>query len=392
MTKEQKNTNIKIVFALTLIHFTGDFYSSFAIPLFPVFVDKLSLSMAQIGLIAGIVRLLAFIVQPCIGYLSDRYQTRFFALGGLLLTITFIPLSGIAPSYLLLTLVLAIGSIGSSMFHPSVTGMIPLYGGKNAGFSMSIFNTGGILAFGLGPLFITWYVSKYGLSYMPVTMLFGLPLMIFLARTVPVPISEGLNRSGFFGSIKDAIGKVWKSVALIWIVMVLRAVVGQSFLTFMPVMLTKTGYSLVSIGIIISLFITAGTFSGLIAGYLSDKIGFKPIFYFSYILMTPALLLFLYLPGNWVFVSASLAGFLLLATMSIAVVMAQTLAPKGRSIVASLMMGFAYGTGGAISPLVGKLADIFSIEQVLFYMAFIPILILIPIFFFPNIGPGSKIK
>jgi len=51
------------------------------------------------------------------------------------------------------------------------------------------------------------------------------------------------------------------------------------------------------------------------------------------------------------------------------------------------MMGLAYGLGGVLSPLTGKLADIFSIQTMLFNMAFIPLLTigLGLIFFFPNI-------
>ncbi|MBT8350028.1 MAG: MFS transporter, partial [Deltaproteobacteria bacterium] len=169
ITKTQ-SINIKIIFALTLVHFTGDFYSSFISPIFPAFVEKLSLSMTQVGIIAGTMRFLAFIVQPSVGYIADRYPSRSFALGGLLLTVLFIPLSGLSPSFVVLILLLAIGSVGSSMFHPSITGMVPIYAGKKSGFSMSIFNTGGTLAFGVGPLFITWFVAQYGLSAMPATM------------------------------------------------------------------------------------------------------------------------------------------------------------------------------------------------------------------------------
>lgn len=384
--------NVRVVLALTLIHFTGDFYSSFAVPLFPVFVEKLSLSMAQVGIITGLIRFLAFIVQPTVGYFADKYQTRFFMLGGLLLTITFIPMSGIAPSFILLTLFLAVGSIGSSMFHPSITGMVPLYSGRNMGLSMSVFNTGGILAFGIGPLFITWYVSKHGLSAMPFTMILGLGMLLLFYRSIPRPRSEGFRHSGFWGSMKTTLGPVWKSIALIWLVMVLRAVVGQSFLTFMPIFLKSKGHSLVSIGFMTSLFITTGTFSGLLAGYLSDRIGHKPIFYGTFLLMTPALYLFLYLPGNWIYIGASLAGFFVLATISIGVVMAQELAPGSRSMVSSLMMGLAYGMGGALSPITGKFADFYTIDTVLFYVALIPLCTIPLIFFFPNTGSRDPEK
>lgn len=388
MTPREQTANMKIVLALTLVHFTGDFYSSFFTPLIPAFVDKLSLSLAQVGIVTGLARFLAFIVQPTVGYIADRYPTRKFALGGLLLTVVFIPLSGLAPSFLLLLILLALGSIGSSMFHPSVTGLIPVYGGRRAGFSMSIFNTGGTLAFGVGPLFITLYVQHFGLGAMPATMLIGLAVLGFLYRIIPAPRSEGLQYAGFIGSLKDTLGPVWRPIALIWLVMVLRSLVGQSFLTFMPVLLAGKGFSLVSVGWMVSLFVVAGTASGLAAGALSDRYGYKPVFYGSHALMTPALLLFLHLSGYWVFAGAFLAGMTVLASLPVGVVMAQALAPRGRSMVASLMMGFAYGLGGAFSPLIGKMADLYSIETVLFWVALVPLLTLVLIRFFPG---GSEI-
>ncbi len=387
MTALTQTTNMKIMFVLTLVHFMGDFYSSFIMPLLPAFVDRHALTMAQVGVMTGTMRLLAFIVQPAVRYFADRYETRFFALGGLLLTVLFIPLAGIAPTFWVLTLFLAFGSVGSSMFHPSVTGMVPVYGGLHAGFSMSVFNTGGTLAFGVGPLFITWFVALFGLSAMPATTLIGLVALIFLYQVLPVPEAEALNYDGFIESLKQTLGQVWQPILLIWLVMMFRAVVGQSFLTFTPVYLANKGYSLISVGSAIALFVVAGTISGLLAGLLSDRTGYKPIFYISHGLMTPALILLLFLPGLWVFFGAFVAGFFVLASLPAGVVLAQELAPGGRSMVASLMMGLAYGLGGVFSPLIGKLADIFSIKAVLIYVAFIPLLSLVLIFFFPDAPP-----
>lgn len=382
--KIDTSANLKVIFALTLVHFAGDFYISFISPLYPAFIDKLNLSLTQVGFIAGINRFLAFIVQPSVGYLADRYQTRYFMLSGLFLCILFIPLSGIATSFWTLLFFICIGSVGNAMFHPSATGLVPLHAGQKAGLFMSIFNTGGTLAFGIGPLFITWYVVTFSLEEVPMTMAIGFAVMIFLYFNVPSPKSEGFEQLGFIGTLKETLGHVWKTIALIWVVMVLRAVVGQSFLTFMPVLYVQKGYSIVSAGVLFSLFTVAGTLSGIISGFASDRIGFKPIFYTAHGLMTPALLLFLYLPGRWVFAGSALAGFLVMATLPLGVVMAQTIAPKGRSMVASLMMGLAWGLGGTISPVVGKLADIYSIEAVLWIVAFIPVATLGLIYFFPE--------
>ena len=378
-------TNLRVMFALTLVHFTGDFYSAFTTPLFPLFVEKLGLSLTQVGLIAGINRFLAFIVQPSVGYLADRYPTRAFTLVGLLLAVVFVPLSGIATGFWTLLFVVAVGSIGSSMFHPAVTGMVPLYAGRNAGLSMSIFNTGGTLAFGIGPLFITWYAARYGLAAVPATMVFGLMVAAYLYLTLPSPPNEDLQKYGFLGAIKESLGAAWKPIGLIWLVMVLRALVGQSFMTFMPVLFVQEGYSLVSAGTLFSLFTVAGTISGLLAGMFSDRIGFKPVFYLTHGLMTPVLLVFLQLSGDWVYAGAALAGGIVLATLPLGVVMAQTLAPRGRSMVGSLMMGFAFGLGGIVAPLVGKLADIYSVRTVLTWVSLVPLVTLFLIARFPAI-------
>ncbi len=377
--------NIKILFALTLVHFTGDFYSSFISPLYPLFVQKMGLSLAQVGIISGVIRLLAFIVQPSVGYLADHYSTRHFILLGVLMPVLFIPLSGITTGFWTLLAVVALGSIGSSMFHPSATGMVPVYSGSNTGFAMSVFNTGGTLAFGVGPLFITWYASRFSLQALPFTVAFGLLVACYLYRTVPVPQSEGLRRMGFLGSIKYSLGSVWKIVFCIWIVMVIRSITGQSFLTFMPVLYVEKGYSVLSAGGIFSLFTVSGTVSGLIAGHISDRIGFKPVFIFTFILMSPVLLLFLSLQGHWVYIGATMAGAMAFATLPLGVAMAQILAPKGRSMVASLMMGFAFGLGGSLSPVVGKLADLYSVHSVLMAVSLLPLLALPLIFTFPRV-------
>jgi FSR family fosmidomycin resistance protein-like MFS transporter len=381
---EQNRTDIKVIFALTMLHFAGDFYSSFVNPLLPVFVEKFGLSLAQVGLIAGIMRMLAFVVQPGVGYFADRYRSRIFILGGPLLSIVFIALVGQAPSFPVLLLFVAIGSIGTAMFHPSIAGMIAGYAGRHLGLSLSIFNMGGTLAFGLGPLFIAYIVGRWGLEASPWTAIPGLAVMVLLFKVVPAPLGEGLRGEGFLHAIRAALGEMWKSVVLICVVMVLRAFVTQSFLAFIPVLYAREGHTLISIGFVLSIFTVAGTVSGIVAGHLSDRIGYKPIYYIAFILATPSLLLMLFLNGIWVYVGSTLAGFFMYATLPLGLVMAQKLAPRGKSMVSSLMMGLAVGMGGMMTPFVGSLADLFSIRTVLYGLAFIPFASIVIVYFFPE--------
>jgi FSR family fosmidomycin resistance protein-like MFS transporter len=143
MADSSSRTYWKILISLSLVHFSGDFYSSFINPLFPVFMDKMGLSLAQVGFLAGISRFLMFIVQPISGYWADRHPSRSYVLIGLLMPILFIPLAGIPTSFYGLMFCVVIGSTGSSLFHPPVTGMVPQYAGRNLGLAMSIYNTAG---------------------------------------------------------------------------------------------------------------------------------------------------------------------------------------------------------------------------------------------------------
>lgn len=381
---EPARMNIKVIAALTTLHFLGDFYISFVNPLLPALADKFSLSLTQVGLIVGMMRMLAFIVQPPVGYFADRYRSRLFVLGGPLLCIVFIALMGWAPSYEALLMVVALGSIGAAMFHPSIAGMIGTYAGRHVGLSLAVFNTGGTLAFGLGPLAIAFLVERWGLEASLWTSLPGLLLLAFMFRVVPAPLGEGLRGQGFMGAVKEAFGPAWKPVLVIWIVMVLRAFVAHSFMAFLPIFYARQGHTLLAVGLVISLFTVAGAVSGVVAGHLSDRIGYRPLFVVSFLLGTPSLLLLPHLSGLLIYACSALAGALIYATLPLGLVMAQKLAPKGKSMVSSLMMGLAVGLGGMMTPLVGNAADLYSLTAALTAVAVVPVLSLGLVFFFPE--------
>jgi MFS transporter, FSR family, fosmidomycin resistance protein len=155
---------------------------------------------------------------------------------------------------------------------------------------------------------------------------------------------------------------------------------------FMPVIWVQKGHSIVSAGVLFSIFTISWTVAGITCGYLSDRMGYKRLLWITHGLMAPFLLVFLLVPGNWIYPATILAGGFNMASLPLGVVMAQKIAPKGRSMVASLMMGLAFGIGGVLSPIVGKLGDIFSIQSVLLIIVCIPFFSLIPIYFIPEVG------
>ena len=386
---ESAQINKKVIFALFLAHFIGDFFQSFIMPLLPVLADKYSLTLTQVGLITGLSTLMAFLIQPVFGYLADRYRTRIILLAGPLVSAVCIPLVGISPSYGFILLFVALGSIGSSMYHPSAAGMVSAYAGRHTGLSMSLFGLGGMLGYTIGPVVLAGYVTVFGLDRLPNTILFGLLAFVILVILVPVPTGPGLKQYNFFASIRNSIGDVWKPIVVIWALAFFRAFVEQAMFTFIPVLFSNEGHSLVSIGVIISLFTVGGSFSSLICGHLVDRIGFRPIYFFSFALSSPCLLLFIYNIGWPVYPLSLMVGFFVLATLFPALALAQQVAPKGRSLVSSIIMGLTLGISGTLMPMTGRLADIFGMRPVLSCIALIPFIALLLVRFLPE--PHQKI-
>jgi len=381
--------NKKAIFALFLIHFIGDFFQSFIRPMLPVLADKFSLNLTQVGMITGIATFMAFLIQPIFGYLADRYRTRLILLIGSFVGAICIPLVGIAPYFGVVLLLIGMGSISSAIYHPTAAGMVSDYAGRRTGLSMSIFGLGGTLAFALGPVVFAGYITLWGLHRLPYLTLLGLSVFVLLFVLIPASDGASLTQRDFMGSLRESIGEVWKPVVTIWAIAFSRAFVEQTLLTFMPVLTSSEGHSLVSVGSILSLFTVGGSISAIVSGHLVDRIGYKPVYLFSFALSSPCMLLFVHGSGWKMYPMAFLCGFLLLATLFPALALAQKIAPKGRSLVSSIVMGLALGTAGILMPFAGMMADTFGIRTVLSYLAFIPLAALFLIRYLPEPGKSK---
>ena len=376
--------NKKVIFVLFLVHFAGDFFFSFSRPLLPVLAEKFSLTLTQVGLITGVSTLMAFLIQPVFGLMADRYQPKRLLLIGSFIGAVCIPMLGIVPAFGYVLVLIGLGSISSAVYHPTAAGMVPVYSGEHSGLSMSIFGLGGTLGFTVGPIFVAAFVTEWGLNLLPLTTLLGVLVFILVAVFLPAQESRTPDAKDDPGASRKNFGKVWKAVALIWLFAVVRGVVEQATQTFIPVLYAAEGYSLVLIGAVISLFTVGGSVSALVCGHLVDRIGYKPVYLFSFALSSPCILLFIYGQGWPVYPLAFLSGFLMMATLFPGVALSQKIAPENRALAASIVMGLAMGVGGVLMPLIGRLADAFGIRPVLTAIAMMPFAALLLVRYLPE--------
>jgi FSR family fosmidomycin resistance protein-like MFS transporter len=124
----------------------------------------------------------------------------------------------------------------------------------------------------------------------------------------------------------------------------------------------------------VALYLFGSGVGGFMGGPIADRYGARRVIAWSLVAACPFLFIAPFLTG-WVFALVlAVGGLFLQSTLPVNVTFGQALAPVSAATVSSLMMGFAWGTGGLSVPLVGFIADRVGIEHTLVGLSLVPLL------------------
>ena len=142
-------------------------------------------------------------------------------------------------------------------------------------------------------------------------------------------------------------------------------------------------------GVAVSVYLFAASMGGFAGGPFADRFGPKRVIAGSMVLAVPFLVAATRMEG-WPLVALLTAGgFFLQSTLPVNVTFAHQIAPVSAATVSSLMMGFAWGTGGLTAPLVGAIADQAGIEATLTCTACLPLLAALCAAWLPGAAPDE---
>ena len=122
---------------------------------------------------------------------------------------------------------------------------------------------------------------------------------------------------------------------------------------FLPVLLTRQGMGVSEASAAVSLYLFVSTVGGFLGGPLSDRYGARQVIMWSLVASVPFLLAGQLTSGWTLTLLVSVGGFLLQSTLPVNVTFGQQIAPVSAATVSSLMMGFAWGVGSLLAPVVG---------------------------------------
>jgi FSR family fosmidomycin resistance protein-like MFS transporter len=123
-----------------------------------------ALSFWQIGLITLTSHLTASVLQPIVGYHTDRRPQPYSLTAGMMVTLAGLLLLAFARSFAGLLGASALIGIGASVFHPESSRVARLASGGQHGLAQSLFQTGGNAGSALGPLLAALVVLPRGQS------------------------------------------------------------------------------------------------------------------------------------------------------------------------------------------------------------------------------------
>jgi FSR family fosmidomycin resistance protein-like MFS transporter len=327
------------------------------------------MSLMVAGTFAMLFQLAASVMQIVFGHLADRWRPRLLVILGPFVAVSVLSFVGLAGSKAMLAAILTIGGLGTAAFHPSAAALAHRLGGASAGLAMSVYITGGTIGISFGPLVFAPFVQRFGLGWTPWLAVPGLIVVAVFAANVPRFELHGDKPAGGLGALRPYA----RPLALLYSIVVLRTLTSLAIATFVPVMLTRRGVSVGTAGMVVAAYLFASGVGGFLGGPLADRFGPRLVIILSLVLSTPFLIVAPMLQGALFVVTLAIGGLFLQSTLPVNVTFGQALAPVSTATVSSLMMGFAWGTGGLSVPLVGMVADRIGIERTLIALAVVPL-------------------
>jgi MFS transporter, FSR family, fosmidomycin resistance protein len=367
--------NLKILFLLSLAHLVTDINQGAVPALLPFMKEALGLSYTTAGMVLLASNMTSSIIQPLFGFFSDRRPKVWLIPLGVLVAGLGIGLSGLSPNYGVLLLLVVMGGLGVAAFHPEGFKTAHFFIGQKKASGMSIFAVGGNLGFALGPFSLALVVTHFSLAgtlfyCLPGIFMAGFLLVLKPSLRYPAPVKQkdlDLTNPNSFVS--------YSKLTILILIVTIRSWIQMGLVTFIPFYYINylKGDPLLA-GKMVTTFLISGTAGTLLGARLADRWGHKFFLTLTMLLMIPLLILFLQVQGWGAFLVLALSGFVLIASFSVTVVMAQDLLPGRLGVASGLMVGFAIGTGGLGVTLLGLVADTWGVPAALQTMMVMPIL------------------
>ena len=377
-------TAFGILGAISFAHLLNDMLQSLLLALYPLLQKDFSLSFVQIGLITLTYQVTASMLQPLIGYYTDKYPKPWSLPIGMGFTLCGLVLLTFASNYPQVLVAAALVGCGSSVFHPESSRVARMASGGRHGLAQSLFQVGGNFGSAMGPLLAALIIAPYGkdhLGWFVLAALLGIIVLLQVSRWY----QHQHRANGAKTSAAPLNPLPAKKIALAISILLLLIFSKYFYLTSLSSYYTfylmhKFGLSVQNAQFHLFAFLGAVAAGTIVGGPIGDKIGRKYVIWGSILGVAPFTLLLPHATLMWTSVLSVVIGLILASAFSAILVYAQELIPGRIGMVSGLFFGFAFGMGGLGAAVLGVVADHTSIEWVYQICAWLPLIGLLTAF------------
>jgi FSR family fosmidomycin resistance protein-like MFS transporter len=369
---------------ISLSHFLNDTMQSLIPSVYPILKASYALDFAQIGMITLAFQFTASLLQPLVGYFTDRKAQPFSLAIGMGFTFFGLLLLSVAQQYAVILIAAGLVGLGSAVFHPESARIARLASGGRYGFAQSVFQVGGSFGTSMGPLLAALIVVPFGqpsiawfssIAFLAIVILWRIGQwykpQITAKRAAPIDAHPDAPSSR---RVMTALGVL---VALLFSKQLYVASLSSYYIFYL---IDKFGVSTQAAQFYLFVFLASNAAGAFFGGPLGDRFGRKYVIWFS---ILGALPFTLALPYAGLFTGAVLTvfiGFIISSATSSIIVFAQELMPHRFGMISGVFFGFAFGFGGLGAALLGRVADHTGIAFVYQVCAVLPAIGLLAVF------------
>ncbi|WP_395743584.1 MFS transporter [Prosthecobacter sp.] len=382
-----KQTVFALLFAISFSHMLNDTIQALLPAIYPVLKDSYGLTFTQLGLITLTFQVTASLLQPLVGYITDKRPLPYSLPVGMGLTLTGLLALSKAQSFPAILFASGLVGSGSAIFHPEASRIAHMAAGRRRGLAQSLFQVGGNAGSSIGPLLAAWFIVPHGqaaLSWFSIVALLGVAVLwqigLWQARNL-YRIQRKPARSSTAARPHPSSRRVASAMAILVVLIFSKYVYLVSLSNYYTFYLMERFHvSVQTSQYYLFLFLFAVAVGTIVGGPVGDRIGRKRVIWFSILGAAP---FSLWLPHAGLWLTAVLTviiGLILASAFSAILVYAQELMPGKVGMIAGLFFGLAFGIAGIGSAVLGKLADHEGINFVFHFCAFLPLLGLLTVF------------
>lgn len=368
---------MRVLGACALAHMINDLIQAVLPSVYPMLKANYGLSFTQVGLITLTFQLTASLLQPWIGYHTDRHPKPWLLPAGMVCTLVGILMLAFVGSFPAILLAAGLVGVGSSTFHPETSRVARLASGGRYGLAQSTFQVGGNTGSAFGPLLAAAIIIPYGQSHIAwfgLFAVFAILVLYGLSRWYRHHLNLFKLKQGSQATHGLSKGRVTFALVVLAVLVFSKYWYMTSLTSYFTFyLIEKFQLSVSSSQMYLFLFLGAvavGTFAG---GPIGDKIGRKKVIWFSILGAAPFTLALPYVDLFWTAVLSVIIGFVIASAFSAIVVFAQELVPGNVGMIAGIFFGLMFGFSGIGAALLGMLADHHGIEYVYKLCSFLPL-------------------